>query len=148
MSSPSEPFRVQLADWQRDGADLAGVRTRVFVEEQGVAPELEWDGEDTDAVHLIARDPSGRAIGTARLLASGQIGRMAVLAEWRGRGVGAALLDAALAAALGPGRPAPFLHAQTSAEGFYARRGFRPRGAVFEEAGIPHRLMIHEPGHA
>ena len=144
MSSPTEPFSVQCADWERDGPELARVRTRVFVEEQQVPPDLEWDGQDAGALHLIARDPGGQAIGTARVLASGQIGRMAVLREWRGRGVGGALLDAALAEALRPGRPVPFLNAQTSAEGFYARRGFRARGPVFEEAGIPHRLMLHE----
>jgi predicted GNAT family N-acyltransferase len=148
MSSPTDPpgFAVRQASWARDRAALSLVRTLVFVDEQGVPEPLEWDGADPDALHLLAEDALGRPIGTARLLPSGQIGRLAVLRQWRGLGVGSALLGAALERAAAPGRPPPFLHAQTAALGFYGRHGFAPRGEVFEEAGIPHRAMVYEAG--
>lgn len=141
--SPDPPeFSVVRAEWDRDGPALKDVRHRVFVDEQQVPEDLEWDGEDENAVHLLARDAAGKAIGTARLLATGQIGRMAVLPEWRRRGVGSALLREILAIAGESGRPRPFLNAQVSALGFYARLGFRAVGAELEEAGIPHRRMV------
>jgi predicted GNAT family N-acyltransferase len=144
MSSATEPagFSVHRADWSRDREALRSVRQRVFVEEQSVPVELEWDGEDEGAIHLLAVDGHGQAIGTARLLPSGQIGRMAVLAEWRRRRVGSALLQAALAIAREPGRPTPFLNAQTAVLDFYHHHGFVPEGGEFMEAGIPHRHMV------
>ena len=128
---------IGRADWPRDSEALRDVRRRVFIEEQGISRDEEWDGLDDDAVHFLAtRD--GVPVGTARLLPSGQIGRMAVLAELRGQGIGRQLLDAAIAAARDAGFHEVFLHAQRSAEGFYEAAGFRSRGATFMEAGIPH----------
>jgi predicted GNAT family N-acyltransferase len=138
---PSPDPRVRRADWASDQAALRAIRARVFVEEQGVPVALEWDGWDPLARHLLAIAPDGLAVGTARILPDGQIGRMAVLPQWRRHGLGSALLRAALTLALGPGRPLPFVHAQTSAESFYARHGFVSEGAEFDEAGIAHRLM-------
>lgn len=138
----STSFGIRQASWGNDRTALALVRERVFVDEQSVPLELEWDGADERAEHLLAFDADQRPIGTARVLASGQIGRMAVLAPWRGRGVGTALLREALRIALQPGRPQPFLHAQSSAYGFYLAQGFRPEGLELYEAGIPHRLMV------
>lgn len=135
-------FAVRRADWSRDCEALRAIRECVFVREQSVPVELEWDGEDQGAIHLLAVDAKGLAIGTARLLPSGQIGRMAVLPEWRRRGVGSALLEAALAVASEPGRPAPFLNAQTAVLAFYRRHGFVTEGGEFMEAGIPHRRMV------
>ena len=135
-------FSVRRADWSRDRAALRAVRQRVFVAEQSVPAELEWDGEDEGARHLLAVDAEGQAIGTARLLPSGQIGRRAVLPAWRRRGVGSALLAAALVIATEPGRPAPFLNAQTAVLDFYRRHGFVPEGGEFMEAGIPHCHMV------
>lgn len=130
------------ADWGRDRETLRAVRHAVFVQEQQVPEDLEWDGEDQDAVHLLARDGAGRPVGTARLLPSGQTGRMAVLSPWRRHGVGSGLLRAILSIAREPGRPTPFLNAQVAAIGFYHRLGFVPVGPEFDEAGIPHRRMV------
>ncbi len=117
------------------------VREQVFMREQGVPEELEWDGEDAQAIHVIARNDDGEVIGTGRLLRNGHIGRMAVLADWRGRGVGSALLSALLEEARRLGLKQVFLHAQLQAIGFYARHGFKTHGNVFPDAGIPHRSM-------
>jgi predicted GNAT family N-acyltransferase len=113
----------------------------VFVEEQGVPEALEWDGRDDTSLHLIAEDASGQAIGTARLLPDGRIGRMAVLPSSRGAGVGGAMLQALLAEARQRGLREVHLHAQSSAVSFYQYHGFQADGAVFEEAGIPHQAM-------
>lgn len=134
-------FSVRLADWTGDGERLAAVRREVFVREQRVPEEMEWDGADAACVHAIAEDGTGRAIGTARLLPDGSIGRMAVLAAWRGRGVGGALLRRLLEVAERRGDAEVTLHAQTHACGFYERHGFRRRGEEFMEAGIPHVEM-------
>lgn len=132
---------IEAAAWPDDREALRRVRETVFIDEQGVPPDMEWDAHDQTALHLLARDPQGRPIGTGRLLADGHIGRMAVLAEWRGRGVGTALLDALLQAARERGLPRVALNAQCSAVGFYERLGFVARGPVFDDAGIPHRHM-------
>jgi predicted GNAT family N-acyltransferase len=140
-------FRVRAARWEADGDALREIRQRVFVEEQKVPLSLEWDGRDQDAFHVLAEDDRGRAVGTARMLADGHIGRMAVLPEWRRRGIGSALLRQLLGRAREQATPTPFLNAQISAMGFYARFGFAPRGAEFTEAGIPHRRMVlTDPG--
>lgn len=141
-ASDRSSFGIRSASWVNDREALSLVRKRVFVEEQGVPQALEWDGADDGAEHLLAFDSEQRPVGAARILPSGQIGRMAVLAPWRGRGVGTALLRAALRIASGPDRPQPFVHAQTSALAFYHRYGFRPQGLEFYEAGISHRRMV------
>ena len=90
-------YGTALVSW-KDAADaLSDIRRRVFIDEQGVPPELEWDGLDTSAMHVMATSREGEAIGTARLLPDGQIGRMAVLAQWRGTGVGTAMLQRLIA---------------------------------------------------
>jgi len=121
------------------------VRSAVFVAEQKVPAELEWDGRDDAAWHWLAEDAGGAPIGVARLLASGQVGRMAVLPPWRHCGVGRALLHAVLRDAARYGVGELWLNAQCTAEPFYARAGFVPEGAVFDEAGIPHRRMHRPP---
>lgn len=139
MSEPD--WQLHSADWAADAVDLLAVRLAVFVREQGVPPDLELDGQDAAARHLLARDRAGQPIGTARLLPGGQIGRMAVLADWRGRGIGGALLLRLLQTAERAGLSEVFLHAQTAAVDFYQRQGFTAEGEVFVEAGIPHRCM-------
>lgn len=134
-------LRVREADWGRDGPTLRAIREQVFVHEQKVPPGLEWDGLDPGCLHLVAETADGRAVGTARLLPDGRIGRMAVLAAWRRQGIGRALLEAAIAAARARGLARLTLNAQTYVIRFYERAGFRPEGAVFEEAGIPHQRM-------
>jgi predicted GNAT family N-acyltransferase len=145
MDSPG--CKVRLADWERDQAGLRTVRTRVFVEEQAVTEREEWDGLDPECVHAVAESPGEGIIGTGRLHPSGKIGRMAVLAPWRGRGVGAAILGQLLQAAAERGLTHVYLHAQVPVIGFYARHGFVAEGPEFVEADIPHRLMnLARPG--
>jgi len=134
-------INVRTADWGQDRDLLRRIREQVFIEEQNVPKDLEWDGADAEAMHFLAQDHRGTAVGTARLLPTGQIGRMAVLAERRGFGIGRALLDAAIEAAQADGHYSVFLHAQTHAQDFYAKAGFHVVGDAFEEAGIPHVQM-------
>jgi predicted GNAT family N-acyltransferase len=128
-------------DWSRYQTELRAIRERVFIEEQGVPRSLEWDGQDEAAEHFIALNEAGQALGTARLLRTGQIGRMAVLREHRDRGIGRKLLNAAVRHATSVGLSRVFLHAQRSAEEFYRRSGFQPSGDEFLEANIPHIEM-------
>ena len=132
---------VQQVSWAESDAALMLVRRAVFIEEQGVSEAEELDGEDPSATHFLATDAAGAPIGTARVLASGQIGRMAVLPNWRKHGVGARLLAAAVAAAA-ERNLAVFLHAQVTAIGFYQRNGFKAVGKTFMEADIEHRKMV------
>lgn len=135
------PFVVRAADWVADGAVLRAIRTEVFVAEQRVPAELEWDADDERARHVLALTADGGPVGTGRLLADGRIGRMAVLRPWRGKGAGGALLAELLRIARATGLDDLALHAQVHAIGFYARYGFEPEGETFLEAGIPHRAM-------
>lgn len=137
----SPPFHVEPADYGAALDDLRHVREAVFVQEQQVPRELEWDALDPQCLHVLARDADGAPIGTARLTPERRIGRMAVLPAWRGRGVGDALLRALLDEARTRHWPAVSLHAQASAEAFYARHGFLPEGGRFTEAGIEHQGM-------
>jgi predicted GNAT family N-acyltransferase len=142
MSSlPDSGFRVEPADYAVDLEDLRRVREPVFVQEQQVPLELEWDELDPRCRHVIARDDAHRPIGTGRLTPEHKIGRMAVLAEWRGRGVGEALLLALVEEARGQGLPSVALNSQVDAIGFYEKFGFEPVGPRFEEAGIQHQAM-------
>jgi len=140
-SIPDAGFRVEPADYVADFKDLRAVREPVFVVEQQVPLELEWDELDPQCRHVIARDDAHRPIGTGRLTPGHKIGRMAVLPEWRGRGVGEALLLALLEQARAQGLPEVSLHAQVDAIGFYEKFGFEPYGERFEEAGIQHQSM-------
>lgn len=137
---------IEVGTWQALGPDARKIRTDVFVHEQGVPIEMEWDDADETAVHALARNPQGEPVGTGRLLqhAPGvsRIGRMAVSRACRGTNVGRDLLLALMQAASARGDREVRLHAQCSAEGFYARYGFVPHGAVFEEAGIAHIEMV------
>lgn len=131
---------ISETSWSHDEPALREIRAAVFIDEQRVPVELEWDAFDAEALHWLAR-LDGQPVGTARLLRSGQIGRMAVLREQRGRGIGAALLSAVIARADVLGRRELFLHAQSHAIPFYERFGFEAFGPEFLEAGIPHRTM-------
>lgn len=134
-------FSLLITDWAHEQARLSRVRRTVFIEEQGVPEDMEWDADDAGALHLLAVDSAGQAIGCARLLPDGHIGRMAVLPDWRGRGVGRALLASALSAAQARGLTMIRLSAQTHAAGFYAHAGFAAEGEEYEEAGIAHIAM-------
>jgi predicted GNAT family N-acyltransferase len=134
-------FTVRRASWESDRSLIRAVRESVFIREQGIPAELEWDEADETAIHVIALDPNGEAIGTGRLLPSGIIGRMAVLKAFRGQGVGRALLTALLDVARARGDKEVALSAQTRVVGFYERAGFVPGGDLCHEAGIPHQRM-------
>lgn len=136
-----DDFSVGAGDWNAVGAAARAVRESVFVVEQGVPRELEHDANDASSRHVLARDASGAAIGTGRLLPEGHVGRMAVLAAWRGQGVGRALLERLLDEAAATGMRELVLNAQVPACGFYRRFGFVEEGEEFFEAGIPHRTM-------
>ena len=139
-------FSVRCGNWDALGPAAGGVRAQVFIEEQGIPKEMEWDEDDLTAIHAVAFNRVGLAVGTGRLLqhAPGvaRIGRMAVNRVLRGSQVGRALLDALMQQARARGDHEVMLHAQTSAAGFYRRLGYEPRGPQFEEAGIPHQEMF------
>ena len=134
-------YRIELMTWSEARPHARAVRDKVFIQEQGVPRELEWDAWDEPSDHAVAFDPGSTAVGTARLLPDGHIGRMAVLPSWRGMGVGSALLQAMIDLAREKRMPEVVLNAQTQAAGFYRRFGFAARGLEFLEAGIPHVEM-------
>jgi len=137
-------FRIRRADWQGDEPAIRRVRQKVFIDEQGVRPDEEWDGLDARCLHVLAIDGQGAAIGTARLTEDGKVGRMAVLGPWRKKGVGAALLEALIAVARDRGIRRLSADAQVRALGFYEEHGFVAEGPEFLDARIPHRRMYRD----
>ena len=142
-------IEIESIDWETRSAELLAIRFEVFVNEQGFSPDLEPDPFDPLCLHVMAvwRDDAGVArprIGTARMTPEGRIGRMAVLAPWRGRGVGEALLRELLLTAKGRGLSRVTLLAQMQAVDFYRKSGFVAHGPVIEEAGAPHLAMTRE----
>lgn len=122
------------------------LRTEVFVDEQKVPAEMEWDDDDETALHAVAKNRMGMVLATGRLLqhAPGiaRIGRMAVKKQMRGSDLGRRVLQSLMDAAKARGDTLVLLHAQCSAQGFYKRAGFNPQGEIFEEAGIAHIEMV------
>lgn len=137
----SSRYLVRPASWQQDQAALRAIRQRVFIDEQRVPENLEWDAEDECAQHFLAFNDNGEAVGCARLLADGHCGRMAVLANWRHKGIGRALLEAVIQAAQTGGLDCIRLSAQCQASEFYKKDGFETVGDEYLEAGIPHVIM-------
>lgn len=137
--------QVRTGSWTELGRDAAALRTRVFVEEQRIPADLEWDEADATALHAVAYNRLGQPLATGRLLQAApgvaKIGRMAVHPVLRGGGLGRQVLQALSARAAERGDRQVQLHAQRTAEAFYRRLGFAPQGAPFEEAGIPHVEM-------
>ncbi|TCS39496.1 putative GNAT family N-acyltransferase [Paucimonas lemoignei] len=138
---PLNAWRIELGDWDALGTKARIIRTEVFLNEQQVPVELEWDDMDAVSLHAVALDSAGNVLATGRLLPDGHIGRMAVRRAVRDVGVGSAILSALLDAARKRGLPEARLNAQTHAEGFYARFGFEREGDEFPDAGIPHIHM-------
>lgn len=136
---------ITLGHWQTLQQAAQFIRTEVFVKEQGIAPQDEWDADDTTALHAVLFDASGQPLGNARLLqpspSVAKIGRMAVLKEARGHGYGARLLHALVSEARRCGHKEVRLSAQRSAETFYAAHGFGVVGEPFDEVSIPHIQM-------
>lgn len=154
MSTVSAPFSTRRAVEDGDLSACFQVRKNVFVGEQQVPEEIEYDAYDAGAVHVLAVAADGSALGTGRLLhgaaaagktggaaAVGSLGRLAVTREARGLGVGAALVRAIEDEARTLGLTAVDLHAQTHALGFYQRLGYEAYGPEFADAGMPHRAM-------
>jgi predicted GNAT family N-acyltransferase len=141
--SPDGTYQVGLASWQHDDerAALMRVRRRVFIEEQQVPENEEWDEHDEVCLHLLARTRKRDAVGTARLHPSGRVGRVAVLAEHRGHGVGLLLMSALLELARQRQVRRLILHGQVHALAFYSKLGFMPCSEAFVEAGIVHIEM-------
>ena len=132
--------------WSELQALASPLRTEVFVQEQKVPAEMEWDSADSSALHAVLVNRMGMPLATGRLLQAApgvsRIGRMAVKKQMRGSALGRRVLQALVDAAQTRGDHQVLLHAQCSAEGFYRRVGFSPQGAVFEEAGMAHIEMV------
>jgi predicted GNAT family N-acyltransferase len=129
-----------VTSWAADRPRLQPVRREVFVTEQRVPEAEEWDDDDQVCVHVLAlqnREP----VGTGRISPAGKIGRLAVLSEFRGRGIGDRILLTLIEQARHRGLAEVTLNAQVHAMPFYERHGFKAQGEVFDEAGIPHRRM-------
>lgn len=134
---------VRPARWPDDADTLEALRREVFVEEQGVPRAIEWDGRDDAALHVLAEQEDGSAIGCGRLLEDGRIGRLAVRRDRRSEGIGAMLLGKLIDLARQRSATEVYLHAQAGAVAFYERAGFAARGEAFDEAGIAH-LAMHQ----
>jgi len=142
MADPTH-VRVVAVESRAQLEQAYAIRLMVFVDEQHVPREIELDEDDAQAFHALAT-LDGRAVGCGRFVVHGdevKIGRMAVLRELRGTGIGRAILEFLMDTARARGFKHAVLHAQHYAENFYAKQGFQPVGEIFEEAGIPHRRM-------
>ncbi len=141
---------VRTGTWDELGEDAREIRLRVFVGEQKIPVEEEWDEADAICVHAVAYNHLGMPVGTGRLLpaegGASKIGRMAVHEALRGTGLGRRVLRELMAAAQARGDGEISLHAQRSAESFYAGEGFAPMGEPFDEVGIPHIAMVYRVG--
>jgi len=138
-------LEILVKPWKEAQTDAFLVRQEVFIHEQGVSAELELDEHDPLAAHALAY-LDGRCVGTGRLVDLGggqnQIGRMAVLAQFRGMGIGTQILEKLVRLASSQGVKLIILHSQLTAIPFYEKQGFQAQGSIYEEAGIPHRNMI------
>lgn len=136
---------IQHATWDQDAEAIRKIRTEVFVVEQKVPIELEIDGADPISRHVLALGPDGSPVGTARLLKSGQIGRIAVLKAWRGQGIGSHLVKSLVTLARKEQSRLVYLHSQVQAVPFYEHLGFKDTGEPpFDDAGIQHVHMERE----
>jgi predicted GNAT family N-acyltransferase len=135
------PFELRGATWQADRPALESVRRRVFIEEQRIPESEEWDDTDPASLHVLAVAGKRDVVGTGRLEPTGKIGRVAVLPQYRGTGVGSLIMGHLVNHATELGFTRVYLHAQAAAAGFYERLGFRAEGPEFDEVGIPHRRM-------
>lgn len=138
----SNPFTVHLISWHDGEPLLRGIREKVFMQEQGVPAELEWDGLDDACLHALALSANGEAIGCGRITPEGHIGRVAVLPEWRRKNIGSAILELLVDYARTQHYRFVELNAQLAAVPLYQKFGFEVQGDVFIDANIPHRKMI------
>jgi predicted GNAT family N-acyltransferase len=138
---------IKTVDFKNDFSEIEGIRTTVFIEEQNVPIELEWDEFDNDSTHILAYY-NNKAVGTARLLKDGHIGRMAVLKKYRNRNIGQNMLKYLLKIAQKSSINSIELSAQEHAVGFYKKYGFSVTSNVYLDAGIPHYDMKYLVNHA
>lgn len=131
---------IKQADFKNDFSDIKEIRTSVFINEQSVPFELEWDEFDNDSIHILAYYDN-KAVATARLLADGHIGRMAVLKDYRHRNIGKKMLKYILELAHKRLITKIELSAQEHAIEFYKKQGFSVISDVYLDAGIPHYDM-------
>lgn len=136
-----DDFKIIIADWNQHNSTLQQIRKAVFIDEQSVPVDLEWDEFDIDCTHFLISS-GNQYIATARIKRDGQIGRMAVLKEYRHRGAGSALLDYIIEFAIKSGHQKVFLHSQLDAIDFYQRKGFEATGDIFLDANIRHQAMF------
>jgi predicted GNAT family N-acyltransferase len=145
LSKPLKNLEILLLSWESASSGAFFIRKTVFIEEQRVPEELELDEEDAHAIHALAQ-LNTQPIGTARLVNLGggqaQIGRMAVLEQFRGHGIGQQILKQLILYAREKGISSLVLHSQVSAIPFYEKMGFIAQGPIYDEAGIPHRNMM------
>ena len=130
---------VVVVAWDTHHDKLEAIRKAVFGEEQNIPAELDLDGADPSATHVLAITAAGQPVACGRLEPSGKIGRMAVLPDWRRRGLAGRMLKELIEKAQAAGLTTVYLHAQDSARGFYRRFGFASTGSEFTEAGITHQ---------
>jgi len=133
-------IRVEQVDWADKQALIRPIREAVFIEEQHVPVELEWDGLDEQCTQLLAFS-ADEVVGTVRMTIEGKVGRMAVLKAWRGCGVGGLLLTSMIQVAQAARFPEVKLDAQVNAISFYQPFGFEVVSEPFMDAGIEHRKM-------
>lgn len=138
----TQPFTVSLVNWHDGEPLLKAIRTAVFIKEQGVPEEMEWDEHDATCRHALALTLNGDAIGCGRMFTNGHLGRIAVLPQWRGKQVGTAIVEAFLNYAEAHDYPQIDVDAQTHAVPFYQRFDFVEQGKVFMDAGLPHIKML------
>lgn len=135
-------FTVSMVAWHDGQPLLKAIREAVFIHEQGVPAELEWDEFDAGCRHALVLSPGGEAIGCGRMLGNGHIGRIAVLAQWRKKKVGTAVMEALLDYARTHDYPQVDVDAQTHAVPFYRSFDFVEQGSEFMDAGLPHIKMV------
>ena len=137
----SNPFTVHLISWHDGEPLLRAIREKVFIQEQAVPAELEWDGLDDSCHHALAVSSNGEAIGCGRITPDGHIGRVAVLPAWRRKHIGTGILEMLVDYARSQHYPRVELNAQVQAIPLYQQFGFEAEGEVFMDANIPHRKM-------
>jgi len=137
-------YKIIQTNWEKNQKELSNIRREVFIEEQQVPEELEWDEFDDTSHHVLALDNNNKPIGCGRIKPDGQIGRMAVLINWRKQGIGKAILNNLLEFAIQSGYAKCYLHAQITAIPFYEKFGFLITSPEFMDAGIPHKTMKYK----
>jgi len=141
MNDDMNDFDIAIVKWSDKQAEITSVRRAVFVEEQSVPESIDFDGSDPDFIHVLALDKNDRPVGTARINRKGRIGRMAVLKNYRRRGIGRKMIQALMHHGRKNSITNFHVSSQVTAMGFYKKMGFEPYGKQFLEAGIKHINM-------